>query len=628
MRAPQGTDNFEFEMIRDFVGYDSTIDPTKDTKTDGILVRGSQNVYKRLSGTIATRPGLKLRGLADATTAGTKASWEWTTWDGRTLPVRINNNKFQVESDIVATGSYVWYTLLSGLATSFNRSIFDAIWDTTTSKDSLVFVGGSSSLYSWSGGAALFVSGTVNTIVLDRNATTAGFSTSGSVIINGNTYTYTGISGSTLTGSQNASAEAANSAVFETTIANSNTPASGFTNDFLKVISNQLYVGSYTSRAIYFSKNSGASNWTSYSQSNPRLTGEGGIVYLDNTAKGVGIRNGNAWIGSGTSDWWEVSFAQISNNNILTEQIKQIKKPTSINSAPLGHEFIDNIGDELICLCQDNQVRIIGQFADHFTTRYPTLSLEMKTEFSETDFTGGHLRCIGNLIQLTAPLSGFDYMHETREVIGSANNIVVEKFWHPPQVRNISRFAVIAGVTYGHSNAYPQLYKVWSTGQWYDDDPNGAQLPYTCTLLLKYRDHGRRQGKISFDKIFTEGYATANSNIQGAAYYDYQGSEALLTFDINTTSSPFRKTFSGSQPPSLGDASLGDNPLGSGLVTTVGDQATLPKWKQINGMSSTDCYEYALMLFSQSAGARWELLAIGTNAKISAFQGIELTKNQ
>src|SRR3990167_5283251 len=107
---PQLSNTFDFTLIEDFPGYNSASDKTKIDP--GFLIRGSKNVYKKLSGTIASRPGLKRRGSADSTDAGVKAEFVWNTNVDTTRPLRICNNKLQVESDIVTTGTYVWYDLL------------------------------------------------------------------------------------------------------------------------------------------------------------------------------------------------------------------------------------------------------------------------------------------------------------------------------------------------------------------------------------------------------------------------------------------------------------------------------------------------------------------------------------
>ena len=84
------------------------------------------------------------------------------------------------------------------------------------------------------------------------------------IIINGHTYTYTGGQDTdTLTGvSGDPTGEAVGSIVLQAVVIVSNTPVtSGYSNDFIKVVQNQLYVGSYSSRTLYISANDDYTNY-------------------------------------------------------------------------------------------------------------------------------------------------------------------------------------------------------------------------------------------------------------------------------------------------------------------------------------------------------------------------------
>lgn len=713
MTREQSVDNFDFDLVgpideKPFLGYASS--PDKTSVSPQLMIRGSKNMYKKLSGTLAARPGLKLRGAVDTTLAKVDSSWEWNTWDGRCLPMRISNGKLQVENDIVTSGTPVWYTLLSALTNT--RWVFDAWWDNTNKKDVLLMVDGSADLRNWSGAMALLssantsnVSGTVATMVLqapgtgyavndvvtisggggtgatatvnsvsgtgailtytlttrgsgytataaaattdsgaginatititvatgniglDRVAITAGFSASGgSVTINGNTYTYASASASSLLGiSPDPTGEPNNSVVMDAVGTTSNfTPASSsFAADFIRVINNALWTGSYTSRIFYKSK---TSSYTDFSQATPRIPGDGETITMDDVGKGIGVRQGNAWLASGTSNWYEISFSQITVGTTLSEQTKVDKKPVAILQAALAHEFIDMIGDTLIALCQDQQVRQIGLFTDQFETKYPSLSLAVQDELKDETFTTGHLRAVGNIIYLTAPNNGRDYMLEKREAVNALGQIATEWFWHPPQVRNVSRFAVISGVLYGHSNSFPQLYQIWDTGQWHDDSPNATTtgVPYDCIMRLAYQQAGRRQGKLSFDKVYVEGYLTQGTKLYGNVYFDYQGSTNISNLDLNSQGDI--ATYMGTGAPSLGDSSLGDNPLGDGLTVESNDQELLPKFRIIKGVALTDCFEYALEIYTQDLDSRFEILAIGANPTLSEADPIEIMR--
>ncbi len=84
-------DNYKFQLVgaddKPFLGYVSSKDKT--SASGQVLVRGSKNVYKKTSGTIASRPGLKRRGSADTTATGIVSSYEWDTSLGAQRVLRV-----------------------------------------------------------------------------------------------------------------------------------------------------------------------------------------------------------------------------------------------------------------------------------------------------------------------------------------------------------------------------------------------------------------------------------------------------------------------------------------------------------------------------------------------------------
>lgn len=623
-------DNFNFDLESDFSGYNSSRDKT-NIKTS-FLVRGSKNVYKKLSGTIASRPGLLTRGSEDTTQAGVKSSYEWYTSLGATHPLRVANNKLQVESDV--SGSYVWYDLvetstLASPAVTYTRFVMDPWWDNTEKKDKLIMVRGDANLLTWSGGITKVASGTVNTITKSDTTTTWGqdgfTNTSGKkkLVISGVEYTYTGgESTSTLTGvTPDASGIVADSIAVQSVFIDTDKPAAGNKNDFIKVIGNRLHVGSYTSRLVYISDDS---NYSDFTVAGARSPGDPELLTLDNTANGITVRNGNAHISAGMSDWYEIIYSQIVvSSGTLTEQTKVDKKPTAFLQAAYAHEFIDTVGNDIVYLSKDQQLRMLGTFRNLFQAKYPCLSQAVYDELAEEDFTGGHLRAIGDFIYITAPNNGRDWMHQTRESVDANGNISAERLWHPPQIRNVSRFAVIDSIVYGHSNANPMIYQVWDTGQWHDDGPSGEPLPYDCYMRMAYKHLNtkagvRRQGLLSFDKAYFEGYIANGVELNANVYLDYQGSASLQNMNINSNSN-LVKFFTSASELSLGTTSLGENPLGDGIQTENSDQENLPKFRAITGVNPADCFEYSLEVYSTEVDSRWEILSLGTNPMEQEF---------
>lgn len=617
-------DSYEFSLIGSkeapFGGYVSSIDPTNCSPE--LIVRGSRNVYKKNSGTYANRPGLKRRGTPDATLAGTLASYEEYSSLGVTIPMRVNNGNLQFESLIADGTTYVWYTLLSGI--TLTRYVFDSWWDDTNKKDVVLMVHGDSTIESWSGGIATIASATLNTITIAGTQTwqQMGFDATGSVIINGNTYAYTGGAGTpTLTGVTGSPAsEPAGSVAYQTVVTHSSLPVAGFSADFLRVIGNRAHIGSYTSREVYISSNV---DYTNYTVPTPRVTGSPELLTLDNTGKGITVSKGNAFISAGRKDWYEISYSPLTVGTTATEQTLVTNLPTAELSAAIAHEFIDTVGDDIVYLTQDQQLRQLGTFRNLTTPNFPSLSIEIEDEMKQETFISGpsvgHLRAVSDKIYITAPVTGRTYIRQTRETVDSVGNVVAERLWFSPMTWAASRVAVIDGVEYVHSNANPQIYQVWDTLQWHDDSPSGEPLSYDSVLVMAYQNNGRRQGMNWFNKYLFEGYMAEGTQLDAILYYDYQGSRGALNPNINSVAKP-ATFFSGANAPSLGDDSLGDNPLGDGLTQLDNDQLQLPKFRAICNVGMVNFFEYQVLVYSSNADDRWEMLCLGPNMGVNREQ--------
>jgi hypothetical protein len=608
----EGAKNFDFrKMIDKWSGYVSSLDKTN--VDENILVAPSQNVYKTLKGTMAVRQGQKRRGVPNTTLSAISSEFVWNTSWGATYTLVISDSKLSVVIDDV------WYTLLSGLTKT--RYVFDKWWDNTEKKDRCLFVNGDDNIYHWSGGFATVLSSTANTITKTGSTSwqQAGFATNTAgekkVMIEGTEYTYTGgESTTTLTGvTPSAAGITVGATALQSVITETDTPAAGFSNDFIKVINNQAYVGSYTSRLCYISKNT---DFTDYVVPTPRAPGDPELLTLDGTLKGIGVRQGKAHIGFGSGSWAVISFNDITVGTTLTQQTKVDVKPVALLQAPYAHEFIDTVGDSLVYLAQDQQVRSFGDFNNLFTPGYPSLSQGIATELSAEVFTGGGLRCIGEFIYVTAPNSGKTYIYQVRYSVDEGGNMIAERLWHSPFIWNATRIDEINGTVIAFSNANPQIYDVWDTGQWYDDSPSEEKLPYYCRMVLGYRNNDRRQGLSLFDKVYTEGYITPGTNLDLTINYDYEGSTQVFTVPINSLQYP-AKLFSGAGQASLGDSSLGDEPLGDG---SNGSNSLLSKFRVISSVADVNCFEFQPEFSSEQANAQWEILATATNVETSKKQ--------
>ncbi len=694
---------FEFpRMVAEWTTYNSSRDKTNIS--ENAFVQGSKNVYKKLSGNIANRPGQKRLGDANAVTSAVSSHFVWNTSWGATYTMTISDSKLWV------IDNYIWYELLSGLTST--RYVFDKWYDTTEAKDRVLFVHGNPDTQWWSGGMATVlsttspVSGVAIGLLLNTGgagytandiltvaggtgatlkvtavdgtgavvsfiqltggsgysftlgATTtggtgvgatvdipavvtggtitktnpsiswqqAGFNVSADrkIMIAGTEYTYFGgASTDTLFGVlPDPSAIPTNTLAIQSVITETNTPAMDFHNDFLKVINNQVYVGSYTSRLCYISSNI---DFTDYVIPTPRIAGSPELLTLDATLNGISVRQGNAYISFGTDSWASITFSDVTVGTTLTQITKVDIKPVAINQAAYSHEMISTVGDNIIYLAKDQQVRAVGDFNNAYTPRYPSFSQALATELEQENFTGGSLSCVGEFIYLSAPATGNVYLRQERTTVDNAGNAVLEIIWHAPFVWNVTAVDSINGVVVGFSNANPQIYQLWNTGQWYDDSPSGDNLPYLCVLALGYRGEQRRQGLWSFDKLFTEGYITEGTPLLGTMNYDYEGSTNQIPFIVNDVTHPAYLFGTSSLQNVLGSNILGDELLGDEVEDS---NETIPKFKAINSLPIINCFEWQPIYYSNAVNARWEILASASNAEVETEQNATFIINK
>lgn len=147
-------DNFNFELFGaglklPFKGYISAVDPT--TVGPGVLIGGSVNTFKALTGAIYNRAGLKRRGPADNTQAGIVSSYEWENSFGATRVLRAVNGNLQVEF-VQDDGTIEYFDLLTGLSDAEMEFSFTPWYSQSLGQDLLVFVNGKQQLNAWSGG--------------------------------------------------------------------------------------------------------------------------------------------------------------------------------------------------------------------------------------------------------------------------------------------------------------------------------------------------------------------------------------------------------------------------------------------------------------------------------------------
>jgi len=194
---------WSYDLISGFKnGYrnreDNTILP------QGILIYPSKNVLTNTAQRLGIRKGYTLDGTKSGISAPILGSYDYEMNTGIVQHLRSgfltsagNDGKLQYRY-VDSNGAVTWRDLMTGLTNTLIR--FTDFWDNVNKQTQCLFVMGDANIYEWSGGITTIASVTTNTITKQGAEFWAekGFTTTGTVVIKGVTYTYAAGSDSTI----------------------------------------------------------------------------------------------------------------------------------------------------------------------------------------------------------------------------------------------------------------------------------------------------------------------------------------------------------------------------------------------------------------------------------------------
>lgn len=606
----------DYQIIQGARGYYSKAVAT--TEAEPVLIGGSQNMFIGSADTpggkvyfIYTRGGYSLFGSESATLEPVDSQFVWRNnrGDERFLRKTDTNLQFYFNS------TYGWLDLLTTLDDDFPAR-FDTIWNTTELIDELLFVNHSSTLYSWTGAIGTLPNGDADvaagTITIAEVVAEEGFLTAGTrsimVLDSGGTWrttVYTGQSGSQFTVSTDLSAFtfAAGAPVVQVVRENANKPASGFTNDTIRVIENQAFVGSHSSRRLYISQND---DYTDYSFSSPRVPGEGALLTLDDVTTGLEISQGqdgndSLIIFSGRNRIYRTDFVITQGDSADREIVKVHPIPIAPRQGAISQELIARTKNAVVFINGDNELVELGSVENVNTLQYTPISDPIKPDFDLATFTNGHVFFKGNFLYVSAPTDGKVYVFD-----------LVNRWWNTPMVLPVRQFSDYAGDLYGHSSTNKETYKLF-------DGVNDNSNPIAFKAHFAYRNFGSREAYKNFDRYFVEFFMTANTTISHQIYYEYLGARTIKTYQYNGTDTDF--ILVPNDNASLGINSLGINPLGATLVSPE----NLLKYRRIKKITATNFFETQARYESDSEDSQWYIIAQGPNASVSKNFPVKIT---
>lgn len=597
-----------FAITSEFHGYRSREDVTN--LPAGYLVPPSQNVIVNTAGLVQSSPGYTLDGQAGTSGNPILGSFDFIRGSFGNQHLRSGNSKLQYRYVASAGDKWSGNTFTAGqvywidLKTSLNSGYvnFTPFWDTTELINVVLFVDRESFIYEWSGAVTTLAStggSGPSSFTLTKTGTTswaqAGFYTAKSgraVVINGNTYTYTGgESTTTLTGvSGDPTAEPANSVVHQAVVstANSSTTSlpSAFRNDLIGKLGNQVYVASLLSNNIYISK---INNYKDYSQSTPRQPGEGYVASVDGLVNAIAVQESTMYASWGDSGWTTIVFTLSS--DLTHEAVTFTPLKTAPLQAALSQGLLTSIGNDLAFVTNEPTFSTLGRVSQTITTPQITnMSDPIKNDmdsYTVSGFADGQSFYTNYFVYVSLP---------TLNIVRRYN--ISQGWWEAPFILPVGRFSFIDGSLYGHSYQTDETYKLFN-------GMNANGNPIHSIAAFSYQNFEQRVDKKRFEEWYVEGYISANTTLSAIAKFDFGGFSGMNTGFISGSDSKIIFQTSA-------DGSLGRNPIGLEPIGSVTDSIlNLPKFRVILTGQPTAFYEYQPYFETNDIDYQWALLAHG-----------------
>lgn len=584
------------------------------------LVVGSQNVLSYSSDRIGIRQGYVLDGPASTQNSyGVDSSYDFNTRTNGIQNVRKWGTNLECRYVNPTTSAVSWVNIYSTLATA-NVVNFTDFWDFTTEvRNFCLFVNGDANIYEWTGGVGSFASATVNTIVVSgsktitqlnfytNNANSAKFK----VTIDGVTYTYTGVSGNTLTGvspDPTGAGIAVGDAVIQVPAvgASSVTASSLTTYDLIATYRNQVYYGSLTNNTVYISKVNAYADCT---VSTPRVVAEGANATLDAPPTAFKRLSDGMYISAGRDFWYRSKFTLSS--DLAKESFEFNALKTSVNQGAQTQGLVGQLKNSLVYVSYEQIFNSFGPVKNILgDPQVVNMSDSIKYDMDAYDFSSpaGQVFYDSYFVYVSIPKNNVVRMYN-----------VAKKYWEAPQVLPVGRFYHVSGSNlYGHSASTNESYQLFVPNTYSD---NGNPINAIAAFPYLAQEGAEAVQKKFFNKFFTEGYLSGNTTLNLQFNYDFGGYSGTYTKALSGANK--RKTFNSVTDGSLGENTLGSQPLGS--ILNIPSWALVPKFRSVDTFTPVSCYEYQVIYSSNDVDQNWTLLRFGPAIKAANDMPVDIT---
>lgn len=607
----------KYVLAEETLGYQTATDPSNTDKR--LLIAGSQNVLVDFQKKVKTRPGYTRLGAANSALTPTLNGWTWNTSTGDQRPQRNYNGILEVYlRTIEGTAVNAWVQVGDGFDAT--KKIRPAVlFDATENIDIQPMVNGDANIYEWSGAVAVVGSVPDGTHVMKTGTNTWGqnrfYATRNKKFVcvrTGTGYTYTSGEDTTTLVVSDSTGLIAGDILVQKIVTQSASPGTRI-NDVPYAFENQLALGSFTDDLAYISKNS---SYHDFAYSTPRVSGEGGLLTLDGTTRGISSLGSFLLVFSGLSSIFKADYQQLTVGSTLAETLRVKKVDVGVNKGALNHECIVAISDALAYLTNEVTLQIISNPENINGLDPKSYSNPIKPDFDvetwDKDNTFG-IFYKNTLIYSAASASHVWMLNFVEDADGKAF-----RFWNPPQVLPVGAFAIIDSgsgpLLHGHSNSVPETYLLFdgtSDGQYTNMDPVD-KVAIHAIAQYAYNHYGDRVNLKTFDEYEVEGEITPNTkDLVLTNLYEYDGAYQTVQRTIDGTDDGILGGLVNNN--SLAQAALTQQPLGGLLVAPPSAR----RFRVIFEYPRDDFHEMGVKFETNDVDRYWSIIAHGANATLS-----------
>ena len=587
-------------LINYFKGYLEGIDITKIPRDYLAFPSVNVLIYK---GVAYKRPGTEALGEVSQENNPVIGEYTWKDAQPGAVSVRAVDTKLQAWLEPFKEGEG-WVDIFDGIDGDADRVRF-ATWidaNNTIIHNRLFAVDGSTNLHQWNGAIGVVASVSDSTITLEdtRTAEFLGFDTATdtntqTIIVNGNEYEYSDLTGQdlTLTTRPSTGDISPGDLVIAKPTTVTDAISSAFNLDHIFNYKNHLTVANLSSGQVLLSHLKTYPISFAIPEADDRTALTATSANLDGNITAMIERKGYLWI-STQDDWFKVR--KLLQANAFGLYLEVEKDETTARNGALPYAVTNYKGDTMF-ITQDKTLQMI---TDSDLVQEDTIKLisdDIALLLERLDLTETRIFSHDRYIYIVSPNDATLLMYDT-----------VDDFWQPPQNIGMSHLSVIGGELCGHSNSTETSFRMFKTR-----DDLGVE--FSAVFSAGYFDEGRDPFKLSqFTRQGISGRATASAQIMWESLFEAKGSKKVLERQIMADG---LKTYTSEQASEWATSPWATVPWAGATPT---EDADLSRFFLFDGAKSPPYFEFRYVITVSGENSAFELTGFTANDQESPFR--------